>query len=195
MDRSYFILDDDRHAVDRMEALMKSYPAFRHAGSETSPEKAIPLILSNRPGIIFIDVEMPEYTGIDVAARIRKKDYRPVIVFVTAHEKYAIQAIKNSAFDYILKPVSRTDLEETLNRITERNKEKNVFRQDGLLDKLTAREKEVLELLRLCLTSREIAARMNISAETVYTYRRRIIKKLQLGSTKEILILFPPENR
>lgn len=195
MDRSYFILDDDRHAVTRMEELMKSYPSFRHAGSETSPEKAISVILSNRPGIIFIDVEMPGFTGMDVVSRIRKENYAPVIVFVTAHEKYAIQAIKNSAFDYLLKPVSRTDLEDTLNRITEKKEEKNLYQQDGLFDKLTSREKEVLDLLRHCLTSKEIAARMNISAETVYTYRRRIIKKLKLGSTKEILVLFPPKRK
>ncbi|MDZ7738177.1 MAG: DNA-binding response regulator [Bacteroidales bacterium] len=195
MDRSYFILDDDRHAVERMEELMKSYPAFRHAGSETSPEKAIAVILSNRPGILFIDVEMPGYNGMDVICRIRKDNYAPVVVFVTAHEKYAIQAIKHSAFDYILKPVSKTDLEETLNRITEKNRNKNKYKQDELIELLTAREKEVLELLRHCLTSHEIATRMNISAETVYTYRRRIIKKLQLGSTKEIPVLFPPKRQ
>lgn len=174
---------------------MKAYPAFRHAGSETSPEKAISVILSNRPGIIFIDVEMPGYSGIEVIGRIRKGSYKPLIIFVTAHEKYAIHAIKKAAFDYLLKPVSRTDLEDTLNRITEKKGEKNLYRQDGLIDKLTLREKEVLDLLRHCLTSHEIAARMNISAETVYTYRRRIIKKLQLRSTKEIHLIFPPKRR
>ncbi len=195
MYRSYFILDDDRHAVERMEELMKSYPAFRHAGSEISPEKAISLILSNRPGILFIDVEMPGYTGIDVINRIRKENYKPLIIFVTAHEKYAIQAIKKGAFDYLLKPVSRTDLEGTLNRIAEKNRDRHFYQQKDLLETLTSREKEVLDLLRHCLTSHEIAARMNISAETVYTYRRRIIKKLRLGSTKEILVIFPPKRR
>ena len=191
MERSYFILDDNAHAVKQIEKLMANYDGFRHAGSETSPEKAICLILSQRPDILFVDIEMPGVTGLELVSRIQKDEYSPVVIFVTAHVKYAIQAIRKAAFDYILKPVDRKEMSVVIKRIEEYYSVNDYRVDDILISNLTHREKEVFELLRRGMTSCGISERLNISPETVYTYRRRIIRKLKLNSTRDIFIKYP----
>jgi len=186
-----FIIDDDPRAADMMESLLKQSAGFTVAGSETVPEKAVSIILSRRPEVLFIDVEMPGMTGLDLVTRVRKEEYNPVVVFVTAYEKYAIDAIRRAAFDYILKPYSKEELKGVLKRIRSYKRLKAV-NENNNIDRLTQREKDVFELLRKCLSSKEISSKLNISTETVYTYRRRIIRKLDIRSTKEIPLKFPP---
>lgn len=191
MDKSYFILDDNKHVVKQIETLMAAYGGLRHAGSETSPEKAISFILSHRPDILFIDVEMPGMNGLELASRIQKDGYSPMVIFVTAYEKYAIQAIRKAAFDFILKPIDKSELDMVINRLEKLYTSTDKTVDDELISLLTSREKEVFELLRYGMTSSDISLRLNISPETIYTYRRKIIKKLKLNSTREILIKFP----
>ena len=191
MDKSYFILDDNRHVVEQIETLMSAYDGFRHAGSETLPEKAIAFILSQRPDILFIDVEMPGITGLELVSRVQKDGYSPLVIFVTAYEKYAIQAIRKAAFDFILKPIDKKELDMVIKRMEKIYASTDKTVDDELISHLTSREKEVFELLRYGMTSSDISLRLNISPETIYTYRRKIIKKLKLNSTKEILIKFP----
>ena len=191
MDKSYFILDDNRHVVEQIETLMSAYGGFRHAGSETFPEKAIAFILSQKPDILFIEVEMQGINGLELASRIQKDGYSPKVIFVTAHEKYAIQAIRKAAFDLILKPIDKSELDMVINRLEKIYTSTDKTVDDELISLLTSREKEVFELLRYGMTSSDISLRLNISPETIYTYRRKIIKKLKLNSTKEILIKFP----
>lgn len=191
MNKTYFILDDNKHAVRQIESLMANYGGFRHSGSETSPEKAIFFILSQRPDILFIDVEMPGITGLELVSRVQKDGYSPLVIFVTAYEKYAIQAIRKAAFDFILKPIDKKELDMVIKRLEKLYTSTDTSVDDELISLLTSREKEVFELLRYGMTSSDISLRLNISPETIYTYRRKIIKKLNLNSTKEILIKFP----
>lgn len=191
MDKSYFILDDNKHVVKQIETLMSVYDGFKHAGSETSPEKAISFILSQKPDILFIDVEMPGMNGMDLASRVQKDGYSPQVIFVTAYEKYAIQAIRKAAFDFLLKPIDKSELDMVINRLEKLYTSTDKTVDDELISLLTSREKEVFELLRYGMTSSDISLRLNISPETIYTYRRKIIKKLKLNSTREILIKFP----
>jgi DNA-binding NarL/FixJ family response regulator len=174
---------------------MSAYDGFKHAGSETSPDKAIFFILSQKPDVLFIDVEMPGINGMELASRIRKNGYSPLIIFVTGYEKYAIQAIRKAAFDFILKPIDKSELDMVIKRMEKLYTSTDKSVDDELISLLTSREKEVFELLRYGMTSSDISLRLNISPETIYTYRRKIIKKLKLNSTKEILIKFPIDGK
>lgn len=180
-----FILDDEADAVSRMEILLGDREMLRICGSETNPELAIPLIRSLRPDLLFLDVEMPGFTGFEVLEKVRSNDYRPVVIFVTAYDKYAIQAIKASAMDYILKPVDPDELRQALDKYLS---EKGPLRQQQFpgIEKLTPREREIFKLLRSGQRSKQIAEVLNISKNTVDTHRRRILKKLGLSSTLEI---------
>ena len=185
-----FILDDDPDAVARMEYLLRKYDFIKIVGKETFPKKAITLIKSNKPDLIVIDIEMPGYSGFEVIEQVRDDNYNPIIIFVTAYDKYAIKAIKESAFDYLLKPVDPEELGETLMKYRNNLRgEASDIKDVTML--LTSREAEVFNFLRQGCTSREIAEKLHISRNTVDTHRRRILKKLDLESTTRIHILYP----
>ena len=185
-----FILDDDPDAVTRMEFLLRKYDFIKIVGKETFPKKAIPLIKSNKPDLIIIDIEMPGCSGFEVIEQVRDRNYSPNVVFVTAYDKYAVQAIKESVFDYLLKPVDPDELNETLLKYL------NKFKGDtgdieNAIRLLTRREAEIFNFLRQGCTSREISGRLNISKNTVDTHRRKILKKLDIKSTTRIHLLYP----
>jgi DNA-binding LytR/AlgR family response regulator len=69
------------------------------------------------PDVVFLDIQMPGLTGLDLAARLCAGDKPPRIVFTTAHEQYALQAFEHSAFDYLLKPVKPERLARTVERL------------------------------------------------------------------------------
>ena len=184
-----FILDDDNDSVDRLAVLLSRYPAVRITGTETNAMKALSFLRSNKPDLIFMDIEMPGLSGLEMADRIRDKDYDPVIIFVTGYEKYAINAIRISAYDYLLKPVSISDLDSLFSRLSEQDvaERRNV---PPVHANLTSRESEVLEYLLAGFTSMEISGKMSISKNTVDTHRRNILKRLGAKNTSELIIRY-----
>jgi DNA-binding LytR/AlgR family response regulator len=81
--------------------------------------QALHLIDELAPDVVFLDIQMPGLTGLDLAARLCAGDKPPRIVFTTAHEQYALQAFEHSAFDYLLKPVKPERLARTVERLRE----------------------------------------------------------------------------
>jgi two-component system LytT family response regulator len=77
-------------------------------------ESGIKAIEKHNPDIVFLDIQMPDGTGFDVLRSIENKNF--VVIFITAHEEFAIKAIKFSALDYLLKPVDPTELEASLKK-------------------------------------------------------------------------------
>jgi DNA-binding LytR/AlgR family response regulator len=75
------------------------------------------------PDILFLDVEMPGKSGFDLLNDLRKPEIQPCIIFQTAFDKYAIEAIKNAAFDYLLKPVDREAILTSLSRYKARKRQ------------------------------------------------------------------------
>ncbi|HYG53191.1 MAG TPA: LytTR family DNA-binding domain-containing protein, partial [Flavobacteriales bacterium] len=80
----------------------------------------ISMINDYHPDLVFLDISMPDMNGFELLEKTSYKDFK--LVFVTAHQEYAIQAIKNSAFDYLLKPVDADDLKKCLERIESEKK-------------------------------------------------------------------------
>lgn len=185
-----FILDDEPDAVAHLQNLLKSYSQLRVVGTESNPAKAIPLIRSNRPDLLFLDIEMPGFTGFEIIERVKDDIYSPVIVFVTGFNNYAIDAIRHSVFDYLLKPVIRAELDNLIEKFIRLNPVYSCP-DAGLRELLTSREYEIFEYLRRGSTSFEISVALNISSNTVDTHRRNIIKKLGFSSTREIMLRYP----
>lgn len=83
----------------------------------SSVETAIQAIHDHQPEIVFLDIQMPDGTGFDVIKAIEDKNFE--VIFITAHEEFAIKAIKFSALDYLLKPVDPSELKDALDRALE----------------------------------------------------------------------------
>lgn len=114
------IIDDEQHARTVLSKLLeKSFPEVTIVGEGDSLPIAIELIHSQSPDIVFLDIEMPNYSGLQINDFIREgREFD--IVFITAYNQYAINAIKISAFDYLLKPIDANELKETILRFKQK---------------------------------------------------------------------------
>jgi DNA-binding LytR/AlgR family response regulator len=113
------IIADDEEALRQhlRKKLTELWPGLEVAGEAGDGEAALRLIHDEEPDIAFLDISMPGMTGLEVAKRAAGKC---LFVFVTAYDKYAIEAFESEAVDYLLKPVSGDRLEKTLKRLIER---------------------------------------------------------------------------
>ena len=100
------IVDDEPLARDSLRVLLLDDAADHHILEAKNGWEAVSLIRNERPDLILLDVQMPEMDGFDVVREVGA-EYMPGVVFVTAHDQYAIQAFEINAVDYLLKPVSR----------------------------------------------------------------------------------------
>ena len=111
------LVDDEQLAKDRLRQLLRPFEDIEVIGEAEDGEQAIERILDLRPDVVFLDIQMPGCSGIDVAASLPSP--RPRIIFCTAFDQYAIDAFELHAIDYLLKPVSRVRLAKALDRVRE----------------------------------------------------------------------------
>ncbi len=181
------IVDDEPAAIARLKHLLENYPFLYKPKGIFDPLKAEETIRRMKPGLVFVDIEMPGMNGLELARKVRTSFPAASIIFVTSYNKYAIQAIKQSAFDYILKPVDSDELTESLDRFLEmRRSGIDVLNQLKKRYGLTPRETEITSLVRSGLTSDEIAGQLNISLLTVNTHRQNILRKTGCGNFLEM---------
>jgi len=112
------IADDEAHLRDFLASeLALAWPGLRIVGQAANGIEALRLIDKLAPDIVFLDIQMPGMTGLDVAGRLAASDAAPKIVFVTAHDHYAVAAFDHAAVDYLLKPASAARLGRTVKRL------------------------------------------------------------------------------
>ncbi len=109
------LVDDEQLARDRLRQLLRPFGDVEIIGEAEDGEQAMEKILELRPDLVFLDIQMPGCSGIDVAASLPHP--RPRIIFCTAFEQYAIDAFELHAVDYLLKPVTRARLAKALDRV------------------------------------------------------------------------------
>ena len=113
------IADDERPARSFLAAMLRSFEDVEIVGEATNGSEAVEMIERERPDLALLDLQMPELDGLGVV-RLLRKDATPLVGFVTAYDEYAVRAFEVNAVDYLLKPVERTRLRQTLNRAHER---------------------------------------------------------------------------
>ncbi len=111
------ILDDERHALELFESVTESFEDVSLCGLFDDADDLLAYLEVNSLDIIFLDIEMPGKSGMQLAEELSGICPEISIVFVTAYSEYAVEAFELSVFDYILKPVSAERLRKTLNRI------------------------------------------------------------------------------
>ena len=110
------VIDDEVRALNRMKILLDNFPEIEIVAQTEDPFYGVDFILQNEPDLVLLDIEMPGKTGLEIADDINKNNLHTKIIFITAHDHYAIKAIKTSAFDYLLKPVGLDELKEAIDK-------------------------------------------------------------------------------
>jgi two-component system LytT family response regulator len=124
------VADDERPSRSFLVALLRSCPDVVVVGEAESGKEAVTMIERTRPDLAFLDWQMPELDGIGVIRMLKKHDL-PLIAFVTAYDEYAVRAFEVNAVDYLLKPVEKKRLRETLSRAQERIEHAEMLSEQG----------------------------------------------------------------
>ncbi len=126
------LIDDEELALLEMEFLLKEYPCIHVMGRFTDPVEAMETLGGLKPDAVFIDINMPQLGGVELAKKIRENMSKTNVIFVTAYEQYAVEAFQVEAMDYLLKPVSKERLDETIMRLMRREGLSLPMRQEVL---------------------------------------------------------------
>lgn len=116
---SILIVDDEPLARDGLRMLLADHPQVAAISEAKNGRDAVTAIRGLRPDLVFLDVQMPEMDGLQVVQEVGP-DGMPAVVFVTAHDQYAIRAFEINALDYLLKPVTAERFHQSLDRATAR---------------------------------------------------------------------------
>ncbi len=112
------LVDDEQRATDALRLMIvKTIPEIGEVMVCNDSRQAAEKIHDFQPGLVFLDIQMPHLNGFEVLEKIPNKNFK--IIFTTAYNEYAIQAIRYSAFDYLLKPVDIEELQAAVHRFLE----------------------------------------------------------------------------
>jgi two-component system LytT family response regulator len=128
------IADDEPLARERLRKLLSAEPQIDLIGECSNGREAVEAIRKESPDLVFLDVQMPELDGFGVLQELEKSE-RPAVIFVTAHDKFALRAFEVHALDYLLKPFDRERFQTALHRALE-HLQKHTTRE--LNDRLSA---------------------------------------------------------
>ncbi len=122
------LVDDEQPARDRLRQMLAALPDVEVIGEAVDGIEAVEQIERLRPDLVFLDIQMPGKSGLEVAASLHPP--RPRVVFCTAFDQYALQAFEHHAVDYLLKPVTRSRLAESVQRIRQPLAEQRRWRHE-----------------------------------------------------------------
>jgi two-component SAPR family response regulator len=112
-----FLVDDEQPCLDELSWQLSHYPDIKIAGTFVSPIKAAQAIETDRPDAVFLDIDMPRMSGLELAQRIQEKHAGVIILFVTAYKKYALDAYQAYPLDFLVKPVPDKRLIDTVSHL------------------------------------------------------------------------------
>jgi DNA-binding NarL/FixJ family response regulator len=189
-----------------MRALLEEESGVEIVGEARDGREALDLCDSLRPDLAILDIAMPQLNGIEVASQALKQNpqLRVIILSMYAHESYIIRALMAGAKGYLLKEAAEEDLLPAVRAVSQ---DRSFFspaiskllaedyvrylQQSGQEDSyrlLTDREKEILQLLAEGKSNKEAASILNIGVSTVETHRGKMMQKLGLHNTAELVL-------
>ena len=189
------LADDHTVLTDGLRVLIESQQDMRVVGIATDGRQAVTMMKANCPDLVLMDVSMPGLNGIEAAWQVREHCPHILVLMLSMHAdiEYVNRALQSGAQGYILKESAGAEVLQAIRevtaghtffsaKITEKMLVNLSQAQRGPLDRLSDREREVLQLTVEGCTSLEIAALLSLSPKTVETYSSRIKTKLDLDS-------------
>ena len=202
------ILLADDHTVMRagLRLLLERHENFEVVGEAADGREAVEIAAAQKPAVVVMDVAMPHLNGVEAARQILSRNPDTAIVMLSMHsdESYVLRSLKAGARAYLLKDSAEADLISAIHAIIEGRsffspgvrallKEDYIYRlqkfgADDTYELLTAREREVLQLVAEGRSNKEIASLLGLSLYTVETHRTHILQKLNLHSVPELIL-------
>ena len=140
------IVDDEPLAIERMQVICSSMAGIAVAGTAQDGAAALRMIDALGPDLVLLDMTMPELDGLAVARALTGRSLRPAVIFVTAHENFAVEAFDLDAVDYVLKPVTPDRLERAVARAMARRGERAKQSGDWLTEFWVPYRSELLRI-------------------------------------------------
>ena len=196
------ILLADDHTIVRqgLKLILSSQPDFQVIGEAANGREVVELAEKLHPDIVLLDVAMPELNGIEATRRMMEANGRLRILVLSMHKEsvYVREILKAGARGYLLKDVIDTELLNAVRSVAGGDGYISPAVSGALLsdyrqnvtdpaDLLTNREREVLQLIAEGRTNKEVATKLNLSVYTVDSHRGKIMEKLNLHSTGELV--------
>lgn len=196
------IVDD--HALVRAGfcSLLKNLTGIEVVGEASEGYEALRLIKEKKPDIVLLDISMPGINGLEVADRIRKEfpEVRVIILSMYLNEEYVLQAMRVGAAGYLMKDSKSEELELALKAVADGKKylsspvskkvieayikqplkSGSIANRTGVYQRLTPRQREVVQLITEGYTTKEIAKKLNVSIKTIDAHRTQIMERLDI---------------
>lgn len=201
-----YVVDDDQAVRDGLRRLLESVglEVSTHADALEFLDRYVP----ERPGCLLLDMRMPGMGGLDLQDKLHERGIELPVIIITGHGDVpaAVRALKGGALDFIQKPFNPQALLDRVQQAIEQDRARHqqaAARSDAMrkLSRLTAREREVMEMLLTGRANKVIAIELDISERTVEFHRANIMKKMNARSLAQLMSLVqaargvsPPTN-
>ena len=207
------IVDDHQLARESLQNMLSDEPDFEIVGEAANGRQALLLCARLRPDLILMDVRMPEMDGLAATKEVKQRYPETSVMMLTMHENpdYLLEALKAGAAGYVLKDAPQEEVIEAVRRVTngespmdpelaarllrrlasEGEAQRGAYGSHGdagRTESLTPRESEVLELMKLGRTNREIAADLVISLGTAKNHVEHIMAKLGVSDRTQAVV-------
>ncbi len=196
------LVDDHKLIRESWSFILNSDPRFLVVAETSNGTDAIEIAKEKKPKIVLMDINMTPINGFDATKMIRKYSPGSKVIGISMHSMpaYAKRMLQVGAMGYVTKNSSRDELVEAILEVNNGKKYicaevKNILAQQELdddggqpdMNQLSRREIEVVQLIKEGLSSREIAAKLDISLKTVEVHRYNILRKLKLKNTAALV--------
>ena len=203
MNSKILLADDHKIVRDGLCSLIQKSPGMEVVAEAADGRTAVKLARRLKPDVIIMDLNMPDLNGIDAARQIMTElpDTKIIVLSMHADKQFVLGALKAGASGYLLKDCAFEELARALQTVLKHQTylspdiagtvvkdylEQLVAADSAGVAELTPREREVLQLIAEGRSTKETAARLNVSIKTVESHRRNIMEKLNIHSTAEL---------
>jgi RNA polymerase sigma factor (sigma-70 family) len=194
-----FVIDDERSVRHALARLLRS--AGHRVETFASAQEFLKREQYEGVGCLVLDVRMPGMTGPELFDRMSEKGLSMPVVFLTGHGDVptSVRAMKKGAVDFLLKPADHEALLQTIRQAVARHASEQAREQtrqgiQARLDRLSPREREVMECVIRGRLNKQIAADLGISEKTVKVHRGRVMAKMEVASVAELVRLCEQEK-